>query len=72
MLCFMSLCSNAGAWTVNEANIIYRQKLEKLSNLYMGQLSHLSNLLQDRRRQFLLEWQAAGGSKDKGLCSDWY
>ena len=54
-------------WTQQETYGIYRQKLERLRNLYMGQLSRLSHLLQDRRRQFLLEWQAAGGVRDKGI-----
>ena len=63
---FLLYISNAEIWTATEANTLYRQKLEQLRNLYMGQLSRLSNLLQERKRQFLLEWQAVGGSKDKG------
>ncbi len=69
MLLSHSYCysySNAEVWTATEANTLYRQKLEQLRNLYMGQLSRLSNLLQERKRQFLLEWQAVGGSKEKG------
>lgn len=81
VLCFLSLCltqltpfiscifyifRSAGVWTVNEGNTVYRRKLEHLRCLCMGQLTHLKNLLHDRRKQVLLEWQLAGGAKDKG------
>lgn len=61
--------SEAGAWTEHEAHQIYQEKLMKLRDLYIGQLSHLKHVLLERRRQFLLEWQAAGGSKEEGLYS---
>lgn len=63
----VNICRGAGAWTEQEAHRIYREKLVKLRDLYVGQLSHLKHVLLERRRQFLLEWQAAGGSKEEGL-----
>ena len=39
----------------------------KLRDLYIGQLSHLKHSLKERRRQFLLEWQAEGGTRGEGL-----
>ena len=39
--------------------------------LYMGQLSRLGYLLQERRRRFLQEWQAVGGAREKGKDKDW-
>lgn len=58
--------SGAGVWTEQEAYALYKGKLEKLRSLYMGQLSRLGYLLQERRRRFLQEWQAVGGAREKG------
>lgn len=56
-------------WAEDEAYGLYREKLIRLRELYVGQLSHLRHVLQEQRRQFLLEWQAEGGSRDQGkLC----
>ena len=61
------LCrSDASVWTEDEAFSLYREKLVKLRELYVGQLSRLRHVLQERRRQFLLEWQAEGGSREQG------
>uniref|UniRef100_A0A1X7TJ62 Uncharacterized protein n=1 Tax=Amphimedon queenslandica TaxID=400682 RepID=A0A1X7TJ62_AMPQE len=57
---------SAGVWTEQEALSIYKGKMERLRMLYMGQLSRLGYLLQERRRRFLQEWQAVGGAREKG------
>jgi KAT8 regulatory NSL complex subunit 2 len=50
---------------------LYKEKLERLRSLYMGQLSRINYLLQEKRRHFLHDWQAAGGTKEKaGLPSE--
>ena len=36
---------------------MYREKLVRLRDLYMGQFDHLRHTLQEKRRQFLLQWQ---------------
>uniref|UniRef100_A0A1X7VA41 KAT8 regulatory NSL complex subunit 2 n=1 Tax=Amphimedon queenslandica TaxID=400682 RepID=A0A1X7VA41_AMPQE len=56
---------SAGVWTEQEALSIYKGKMERLRMLYMGQLSRLGYLLQERRRRFLQEWQAVGGAREK-------
>ena len=38
----------------------------RLRELYMGQLAHLKHAMQERRRRFLMEWQAAGGTRAEG------
>ena len=53
----MSAYRNAGAWTEDEAYKVYREKLVRLRNLYVGQFDHLRHTLQEKRRQFLLRWQ---------------
>ena len=58
--------SNAGAWTDDEAYKIYREKLSTLRDLYMGQLGHLRHVLQEKRREFLLQWHSEGGAKPQG------
>ena len=60
---------NTEILTEHEGYQIYRQKLERLRSLYMGQLAHLSHTLQERRRQYLLEWHHEGGTKEKGKTS---
>ena len=64
----LSLCphSTAGAWTDGEAYKIYREKLSRLRDLYMGQLGHLKHVLQEKRREFLLQWQNEGGARLQG------
>ena len=59
-------CSNAGAWTEDEAYKIYREKLSRLRDLYIGQLGHLKHVLHEKRREFLLQWQNEGGSRLQG------
>ena len=59
-------CSDAGAWTDDEAYKIYRDKLSTLRDLYMGQLGHLRHVLQEKRREFLLQWHSEGGAKPQG------
>ena len=59
-------CRNAGAWTEREAQTIYREKLLTLRSLYTSQLARLKHSLAERRRQFLLEWAAAGGDREEG------
>ena len=53
-------------WTEQEAYRLYRDKLVRLRELYMGQLSRLKHMMKERRRRFLAEWQAAGGTKGDG------
>lgn len=38
----------------------------------MGQLSRLKHLMQERRRRFLVEWQACGGNKADGMILSVY
>ena len=63
------LHSNAGVWTDDEAYKIYREKLTRLRDLYMGQLGHLKHVLQEKRREFLVQWQNEGGSRLQGKVS---
>lgn len=60
------LHSNAEAWTEDEAFTIYREKLVRLRSLYTAQLARLKHSLAERRREYLLEWMAAGGDKEEG------
>ena len=60
--------SHAGAWTEDEMYTIYREKLVRLRALYTSQLTRLKHLLARRRREYLLEWTAAGGSRERGKC----
>lgn len=53
-------------WTEHEAYRLYREKLVRLRELYMGQLGHLKHAMQERRRRFLSEWQSAGGTRAEG------
>lgn len=53
--------SDAGAWTEDEALVLYRHKLIKLRELYYGQMVHLKHTVRERRRQFLMEWYGEGG-----------
>ena len=64
--CRLFVCRNAGAWTEKEACAIYREKLLALRSLYTSQLARLKHSLAERRRQFLLEWAAAGGDREEG------
>ena len=59
--------SNAGAWTDDEAYKLYREKLSRLRDLYIGQLGHLKHVLQEKRREFLLQWHNEGGSRPQGV-----
>ena len=54
--------SDAGAWTEDEALVLYRHKLIKLRELYYGQMVHLKHTMRERRRQFINEWYGEGGS----------
>lgn len=65
----LSSCSDAGAWTDEEAYKIYREKLARLRDLYLGQLGHLKHVLQEKRREFLLQFQNEGGSRLQGVHS---
>ncbi len=60
------LCSDAGAWTEDEAYKIYREKLVRLRDLYVGQLGHLKHVLHGKRREFLQRWQHEGGASMQG------
>lgn len=62
-------CSDAGVWTEEEAYKIYQEKLSTLRDLYMGQLGHLRHVLQEKRREFLLQWHNEGGAKPQGVLS---
>ena len=62
----LSYPRDAGVWTDQEAYRLYREKLVRLRELYMGQLAHLKHAMQERRRRFLMEWQAAGGTRAEG------
>jgi hypothetical protein len=66
LVCLSPPCRNVGAWTEREAQTIYREKLLTLRSLYTSQLARLKHSLAERRRQFLLEWAAAGGDRDEG------
>ena len=61
------LPSDAGAWTEDEAYCVYHRKLVRLRDLYVGQLSHLRHMLQEKRRHFLLQWHAEGGGRGQGM-----
>ncbi len=63
-VCILCL-SNAGAWTEEEGYSLYRERLVRLRDLYMGQLTHLRHSLRERRRQTTLEWQGEGGGRDQ-------
>ncbi len=68
-MCWSSLsilCSDAGAWTEDEAYKIYREKLVRLRDLYVGQLGHLKHVLHGKRREFLQRWQYEGGASMQG------
>ena len=39
----------------------------RLRDLYVGQLSHLRHMLQEKRRHFLLQWHAEGGGRGQGM-----
>ncbi|XP_064397960.1 KAT8 regulatory NSL complex subunit 2-like [Halichondria panicea] len=54
--------TDAGAWTEDEAYKIYREKLVRLRDLYVGQLGHLKHVLHGKRREFLQRWQYEGGA----------
>lgn len=58
--------SDAGAWTEDEAYKVYREKLIRLRDLYVGQLDHLNHTLQEKRRQFLLQWQHSSRKRKQG------
>ena len=58
--------SDAGVWTEEEAYKVYREKLVQLRDLYVGQFDHMSHVLQEKRRQFLLQWQYASRRRKPG------
>ena len=58
--------SDAGAWSEDEAYTIYREKLVRLRSLYSSQLTRMKHSLAERRREFLMEWTAAGGDREEG------
>ena len=60
------LTRNSGAWTESEAYTIYRSKLLNLRSLYTSQLARMKQSLAERRREFILEWAAAGGDREDG------
>ena len=58
--------TDAGAWTEEEAYKVYREKLVRLRDLYVGQMDHMRHALQEKRRQFLLRWQHASRKRKAG------
>ena len=64
---YVHVCnSDAGVWTEEEAYKVYREKLVQLRDLYVGQFDHMSHVLQEKRRQFLLQWQYASRRRKPG------
>ena len=45
---------------------MYREKLVRLRDLYVGQLDHMQRNLKSLRKQFLLQWQHESRKKKNG------
>ena len=45
---------------------MYRERLVRLRDLYVGQFDHLRHSLQEKRRQFLLRWQQQNKKRKHG------
>jgi hypothetical protein len=71
-VCVHIFLSDAGVWTEEEAYKVYREKLVRLRDLYVGQMDHLRHTLQEKRRQFLIQWQHASRKRKSSQYRNQY